>query len=442
MLSDVLNQSLWLDEATSVLVARDFSYFEILTKFSPGDFHPPFYYFLLKLWINIFGSSEIAARAPSILFGLGTAYVTYLIGKKLYSKLTGVLASVLIITGPLQFYYMLEARMYSMETFLTTLLILFFLEKRWLFFTVTGILLAYTDYLPLLIFIPLLLFSIRDKTLLAKLLKSMLAIGLFVLPWLPIFYKQLQTGLLVKTNAANWWAALGKTSLKELTLIPTKFLVGRITFADKAFYAKLVTFSAIPATISLAISVKKLKYAHLLWLWLTIPVLAAAMLGFKLSVFSYFRLIFVLPAFYLLIAYGASTLKKNYGLILVGLVLLVNLMSIGIYVINPSLYKEDWRSAVQYIEESSKENALSVFVTNNQRDAYRYYSESIPSSGPGALDSNPPDKIWFFRYVQPIFDPEEKTKAKIEQLGYTKVKEHDFNGIVVWEYERKDANIN
>ena len=57
---------------TSILAARDLSFTEIVTRFSPGDFHPPLYYFLLKAWISIFRSGEVATRMLSVLFGLGT----------------------------------------------------------------------------------------------------------------------------------------------------------------------------------------------------------------------------------------------------------------------------------------------------------------------------------------------------------------------------------
>ena len=67
-----INQSFWLDEATSVWVARDFSLKDILTKFSPGDFHPQLYYLILKAWIALFGSGEVAVRTMPVLLGLLT----------------------------------------------------------------------------------------------------------------------------------------------------------------------------------------------------------------------------------------------------------------------------------------------------------------------------------------------------------------------------------
>ncbi|NCN22390.1 glycosyltransferase family 39 protein, partial [Candidatus Falkowbacteria bacterium] len=63
-----INQSLWLDEATTARVVQQYNYQEIITKFSPNDFHPPLYYLFMKFWTNIFGYSEVALRFPSIIF--------------------------------------------------------------------------------------------------------------------------------------------------------------------------------------------------------------------------------------------------------------------------------------------------------------------------------------------------------------------------------------
>ena len=445
------NQSFWLDEATSVLVARDFSYSEIITKFSPGDFHPPLYYLLLKVWIGLVGSGEVAVRMLSIIFGVATVYVTYAIGKNVYSRFVGLIAAMLLATSPLHIYYSHEARMYSLETLLASVCVLAFVRiltaKRpsvlsFALFSMSCILLIYTDYLPVLLFGSFVFFLLISKQdYWKKYKKAWLYCGfvifLSVLPWLPIFLNQLKTGLLVKSNAYNWWKVLGKTNLKELALVPIKFMIGRISFADKTQYGLVVLTSLLIFAVPVSIAIKRWRETKFILSWLLIPIMLAALLGTKLSVFSYFRLVFVLPAFYVLLAYGLLKLKnKNVGLLLGLGILFIHFGAGYIYANSPRFHRENWRGAVQYVEQSSKENALSLFVTNNQRDAYRYYSKSIPSSGPGALDSNPPNKIWFFRYVQPIFDPEEKTKAKIEQLGYTKVKEHDFNGVVVWEYER------
>src|SRR3989338_10378273 len=115
-----LNQSLWLDEAVTANVVRNFRFSQIVNGFSPTDFHPPLYYLFMKLWTNFFGYSEIALRMPSVLFSLLTGYVIYLIG--------GIWAAVFFLFNPLIVYYSQEARMYMMATFLLTAGLYYFVK--------------------------------------------------------------------------------------------------------------------------------------------------------------------------------------------------------------------------------------------------------------------------------------------------------------------------
>src|SRR3989339_1181292 len=116
-----LNQSLWLDEAVTSNVVKNFNFLQIINKFSPTDFHPPLYYLFMKLWTNFFGYSEIVLRMPSVLFSLATGYVVYLIG--------GAWAAVFFLFNPLIVYYSQEARMYMMVTLLITLALYFFISN-------------------------------------------------------------------------------------------------------------------------------------------------------------------------------------------------------------------------------------------------------------------------------------------------------------------------
>src|SRR3989344_5684606 len=75
-----LNQSLWLDEATTAIAVQTHSFWNIVTQFSPSDFHPPLYYLVMKVWTGIFGYSEVAIRMPSVLFSMLAGLVVYKIG--------------------------------------------------------------------------------------------------------------------------------------------------------------------------------------------------------------------------------------------------------------------------------------------------------------------------------------------------------------------------
>ncbi len=118
-----LNQSLWLDEAISANVAKNYSILEIPNNFSKSDFHPPLYYMMLSAWTDIAGESEISLRMPSVIFSMVTIYVVYLMG--------GVGAAALVGFNPLLVYYSQEARMYSMVTMLLILGIYFWQKRKY-----------------------------------------------------------------------------------------------------------------------------------------------------------------------------------------------------------------------------------------------------------------------------------------------------------------------
>ena len=115
-----INQSLWLDEATTARVVQTHNFTEIITKFSVTDFHPPLYYLFMKMWTNIFGYSEINLRIPSVLFSMLTGYFVFKIAKLLNGYIVGILAAAFFLFNPLIIYYSQEARMYILTTFLLT----------------------------------------------------------------------------------------------------------------------------------------------------------------------------------------------------------------------------------------------------------------------------------------------------------------------------------
>jgi hypothetical protein len=113
-------QSLWADEGNSVAMAHR-SLAEIATA-AAADIHPPLYYWLLSLWVRIFGDSEAALRALSAVWGILTVWLVYQIGSRLVDKRTGLVAALLAAINPFLIYYSQEARMYAQAAALAALL--------------------------------------------------------------------------------------------------------------------------------------------------------------------------------------------------------------------------------------------------------------------------------------------------------------------------------
>ena len=456
-----LDQSLWLDEATSIKAAG-FSYSEILTRFSPGDFHPPFYYLLLKFWISFFGESEIAARMLSVLFGVATLPFVFDIGRRMFDRRVGLFGALLLATSGLHIYYSQEARMYVPATFFATLVVWLFVrilqEKKakvadWIGLTVSSALLAYTDYLPFFLLVGLGFYLLiwERKHFFSNFEKWIFvggAFGLLFIPWLPVFGQQFNLGMGVKSSVPGWWQVLGASSFKEIALVPIKFIIGRISIEDTTKYVLALVLPGFLFGWQLVNAVRDfrdIKGVRVILMWMGLPIFFVAVVGFWLNVFSYFRLLFALPAFYLLTSFGVFNIRgKQLKIMLVISLCFINLLTTSVYLFNVRFHREDWRSAVSYVrgEESS---SVAVFVANSITDPYKYYAKSVPPYGPFGprfFDDNRPvldkpiEKVWLFRYAQPIFDPWDNLRRKIEGLDYTKMDEKDFNGVVIWEYSR------
>ena len=425
-----LNQSFWLDEATSGLVVRNFNLGEILTKFSPGDFHPPLYYLILKVWSYIFGTSEIALRLPSVIFGVAAIYVVYLIGREFLNKKTGLIAAVLLATSGLHVYYSQEARMYSLITLLISYLVYLFLKKRWLLFSIILLLIGMTDY-PALLIIPV--FWLLGRKVWKQLAISHLPLAISYIFWLPILLKQLSVGF--STAGSSWGNLLGMFSFKNFALIPVKFILGRISFDDKYIYASVVLVAVFLFGYLILKSLKSTRRVDsIIWLWLVVPIFLGMIISFRLSIFSYFRFLFCLPAFYLLVAVGLEKLKPKISNILIIVLVGMNLIFSGIYLFNSRFQREDWRGLTSFIKNESEGNtAVTLFVADSNMEGYKYYDSEANISGPNGFNTKY-EEIWLMRYLQPVFDSNDSLRAKIEASGYNKEKEYNFNGVVVWKY--------
>jgi len=78
-------QSLWFDEGHSVWVARG-NILGLLAERGRWEIHPPFYFYLLRHWMQIAGQSEYAVRFLSVMCGLLTVALAYWLGSLLVRR--------------------------------------------------------------------------------------------------------------------------------------------------------------------------------------------------------------------------------------------------------------------------------------------------------------------------------------------------------------------
>lgn len=374
-----LDQSLWLDEAISARVVRNYSYLEIIRKFSVFDFHPPLYYLFLKFWTNIFGYKEISLRFPSLIFCFLTAFLIYQISKIIFNKKIAFWSTTFFLFNPLIVYYSQEARMYMMTTFFVTFSLYFLLKMQklkknlshdFLFFILFLFLSFYTFYGVIFLIISLFFYFLYKKEYKLTFI-FVLAFFLIFLIISPLFYKQLLHSKISLLKVKNWSVVLGKANVKNLILIPLKFSVGRISFYPKWLYwfvsgsfmlfLWFIIFARIKNT--------KEKFSNLFLYLLIFPLFLGFVFSFFTPVFSYFRFLYLLPIFSLVLAIKSGQLFYGRGRLVIFLGFLVFSL---IYLLFPQFHREDWKSLSFYI--SSK---TPVYMIISSSDPLSYYRPDL-----------------------------------------------------------------
>ncbi|HQH70613.1 MAG TPA: glycosyltransferase family 39 protein, partial [bacterium] len=87
-----------------------------ITARTAADIQPPAYYYLLHAWMTLFGRSEVAVRLLSVVFGVLTVPLAYLLARRMLSPAVGVTTALLVAVSPFHIWYAQETRMYTLVT--------------------------------------------------------------------------------------------------------------------------------------------------------------------------------------------------------------------------------------------------------------------------------------------------------------------------------------
>ncbi len=443
-----LNQSLWLDEAINTLAVRNNSLINLITQYAKADFHPPGWIILLWGWTKIFGYSEIALRIPSVIFGLLSIWLIYLVGKKLFSKNLGLLTALLIAINPLHIYYSQEARMYAMATLavLVNILLIIKLIKgeklNLVFLIISNLLVLSADYVAYFIFPAELIFLLVYKKETVK--KWSLALfGAFLLGiwWLPIFLAQFNVGSIASSNLPSWKLINGAFDFKTIPLTYVKFIIGRISLSDKFLYGVLLlpVCSLFAFLLWEGFRAASGLTQKLLASWLIIPILIATIISIVVPVYNYFRVLYILPAFIILISFGILSFNKPVKYFFLFSVIAIELFSSSVYLLNPNFQREDWKGLVNFLKIQTS-NPTILFESSGILPPFDYYAtgklnasgalKDFPVKDDSGLADFPKTKdIYLVDYLVEISDPKRLVSRKLDNLGYKKTDIKDFNGV-------------
>ena len=118
-------QSFWFDESVTVHLLR-LPFGDMLSRLPDTELTPPLYYVLAWPWGALFGTTELALRSLSALFGIATVPVAHLVGRELASRRAGLMLAALVAFNPVLVWYSQEGRPYALLVLTAALSLLFF----------------------------------------------------------------------------------------------------------------------------------------------------------------------------------------------------------------------------------------------------------------------------------------------------------------------------
>lgn len=366
--------SLWFDEVVTMNLARTKGPAELIDLLRRIDAtRAPLHPLLLQGWIALFGPSDTAGRAFSVLCGVLTVAVVYRVGRLLYDEESGLVAAWLCAWSPLMVEYSRETRMYAWLALVTCV-------AWWMLFSFRGsssawrrvvyvlslAALVYSHPLGVLMGLSLGLAAFLGRSTFRLSPGRWLALhfgaALLVLPWIPQYVDHPPSYI------------VGQLPLRFLFGLPIGFVGGdfRVLLGCTLLIAIGLWGDCRSRRDSEANPPDRRTASASLLIWFLVP---------PLLLYGYSRLshpifgpsrytLFVGPAYLLLLTRGLARLPTFGKLAGLGGALALSGVLLGSMVYAPDL-KADWRSAAAYLDRHDPDAA--IVVVNVRVDAPKYY---------------------------------------------------------------------
>lgn len=403
-------QNIWWDEGHAIWAARQG--LRQATQITAHDVHPPLYLWLLHGWLRLAGESEFAVRYLSLIGGMLTVALCYVVARRMVGRRTALLAMLLLATARFHIWWSQEARMYVWATFFALLSIYYVigLHRRgysgWLFYVLSSAAALYTLYLAVLV---LLLENIfvacvwwrkprRGRFLFNWMLAQMGVLVLYA-PWLYVAFSRTRTDV-------------AKTSLSirlVWQLYATVLATGISTHLDRYLWVVVPIMLLAGAGLSLLILDRRQpqRYGFASWevgLLLLLPLILPPLVVFGLSIprglfyspkpEARYLLIFA-PLFYILLA-GTLALFWQRGrrgriVTVVGAVLvLTTFVSVlpGYYA--GRYLRDEYQTAMATLAAYAQPGDAVLLVSGDRYPVFYYYYHRRFPSGASPVGGGPP----------------------------------------------------
>lgn len=368
----ISSESISHDEPFTIYHAQ-FDFFNIIHYLKNYN-NPPLYELLLHFWIKLFGISAFAVRFLPMLFSSFSVWFIYKIGERFFDKNTGLVASLLFTFSTMQIWYAHDSRVYSLFLLLT--LVSFFLFFKLLqeqqlsktnsfFLILVNVLILYAHYFGFFILLleALIVFVwfLKNKNILYSFVKIILVILVFYIPQIIVLFDRFFTSA---KNGTWLKVPSGLESLYNMIWSFTNAPVVAVT----AIILLIVGFSKFLVFAKFKIENPFVKYVTI---WFLFPFFFMFFVSYKIPMFLDRYLIFITPAFYLLLAISVKYVfqKKNMYYAL-------SILLIGAFVVSSSFNPNKKRlikETVEFVKSKKHKNTIVLVCAPDFMPSFVYY---------------------------------------------------------------------
>lgn len=404
-------QSLWWDEGISLHLATS-SLAQIVAD-RAANIHPPLYFFLLKVWVDLVGVTPFAARYSSALAALVQVAAVYALTRRLFrGRLDGRrlraaawTALLLVAVSPLSVVYGQEIRVYALLPLVYAALIgaahrlaqpAAAGRRAWIglgaaawvglhFHYTAAFLIAYVGGWLLLAF-----WRGRRWADVRRLALTGTAVGLGGLPWLAAI-------------AANWPAVQARVSTGTFLTepAPVPFLLSQLWVFHLTGLAGILQRPLVQA---LAAATALLAAGLVIWRLsrrsqarVVLPALAHWLLPLAVTLLIWSVRSFSHPRYVSMFAFGLfpllallvappraarlGWLRRGTGMVLATAVLAISAAGLHIYFFDPAVAKPDMRGAAAYLQAQAADDDV-IFIQDEDWSLSFEYQGAAPLTMP------------------------------------------------------------
>lgn len=378
-------ESVWYDEVSSLDQA-----FRNLPSLFCGFHLSPLYFLILRYWVRVVGVSEFALRIPSVIFGVGAIFLIYKLSVVLFNRKVGLCSSFILAISPFHIFYSQDARHYALFVFLTLLSILLYLKivrnpgpgiNLYIFYGIVTALLLYTTIWGIFVIVIQNLFYWQNHFHKKRWFITQIVIFVIFLFWLvPFFMFMRENGEYVKA-CLDWIERPDVNSLIE-TFRTFSFGGSRcggwvLFFKPEEIWPSqsllyLLGFFFILGVLSSGNTNNGKILFVSIWLFMPIVTLFLfSLLFYPLFVIRY--LIFVSPAYYILVAKGIEKAKKPLlQIVILSFIAILSLPVLTTYYVKE--LKTNWKEAIRYLENRIGNDEVIIVVPSHASQMFSYYS--------------------------------------------------------------------